>query len=167
MVSSPAEILALTADIPDRPLRPGEVLFEQGADGDGGKVTVAVLVNGALVAELDDSVIDEHTVGGTFVGEIGALLGTARTATVRARDASTVRIIGHPEAFFASHPELALEMARQLAGRLQRLLAYIADVRHQYADAEGHLSLVHDVLDRLSTRPPVEIDPGSDRAPDY
>ena len=78
-----------------------------------------------------------------------------------------MRVIGDPETFFASNPELALELARQLAGRLQRLIGYVADVRHQYADAEGHLGLVHDVLESLASRPPVEIEPGSDRAPDY
>ena len=129
--------------------------------------TVAVLVEGVLTAELDGAVIDEHTVPGVFVGEVGALLGAARTATVRATTPTTVRIIGDPETFFASHPELALELARQLAGRLQRLVSYVADVRHQYADAEGHLGLVHDVLESLASRPPVEIEPGSDRSPDY
>ena len=38
-------------------------------------------------------------------------------------------MIGDPDAFFTSHPQLALELARQLAGRLQRILAYLADIR--------------------------------------
>lgn len=156
--------MALTGDVANRRLAAGEVLFEQGDEADH---AVAVLIEGTLTAELDGVVIDEHTAPGIFVGEVGALLGTARTATVRATTPSTVRIIGDPETFFASHPELALELARQLAGRLQRLITYVADVRHQYADAEGHLGLVHDVLERLSSRPPVDIEPGSDRSPDY
>jgi CRP-like cAMP-binding protein len=159
-----ADIVALTEGLPDRRLATGEVLFEQDDRTDR---TVAVLVEGVLTAELDGAVIDEHTVPGVFVGEVGALLGAPRTATVRATTPATVRIIGDPETFFASHPELALELARQLAGRLQRLVSYVADVRHQYADAEGHLGLVHDVLESLASRPPVEIEPGSDRSPDY
>ena len=60
-----------------------------------------------------------------------------RTARVVATEPTTVRSIGDPDAlFFASHPELALELARQLAGRLHRLLAYLGDVRSQYRDAE-------------------------------
>ena len=78
-----------------------------------------------------------------------------------------MRIIGDPDAFFASHPEIGLELARQLAGRLHRLLAYLGDVRAQYADAEGHVTMIDAVLGRLASRPPVEIEPGSDRAPDY
>jgi len=159
-----ADIVALTEGVPGRRLAVGEVLFEQDDRTDR---TVAVLVEGVLTAELDGAVIDEHTVPGVFVGEVGALLGAPRTATVRATTPATVRVIGDPETFFASHPELALELARQLAGRLQRLVSYVADVRHQYADAEGHLGLVHDVLESLASRPPVEIEPGSDRSPDY
>src|SRR3546814_5516264 len=56
---------------------------------------------------------------GAFVGEIGALLATARTADVVAAEDSVVRTIGEPEAVFSAHPQLALELARQLAGRLQ------------------------------------------------
>lgn len=159
-----ADIVALTDGLPDRRLAVGEVLFAQDDRTDR---TVAVLVEGVLTAELDGAVIDEHTAPGVFVGEVGALLGAPRTATVRATTPATVRVIGDPESFFASRPELALELARQLAGRLQRLVSYVADVRHQYADAEGHLGLVHDVLESLASRPPVEIEPGSDRSPDY
>ena len=80
---------------------------------------------------------------------------------------STVRLIGDPDAFFASHPEVALELARQLAGRLHRLLAYLGDLRAQYADSDGHLTMIDSVLGRLASRPPVDIEPGSDRSPDY
>ncbi len=73
--------MALTGDVADRRLAAGEVLFEQGDEADH---AVAVLIEGILTAELDGAVIDEHTAPGIFVGEVGALLGTARTATVRA-----------------------------------------------------------------------------------
>jgi len=158
------EVLDLTDGMPERRLAPGEFLFDQGADA--GRV-VAVLVDGTLQVELDGIVIDQLTIPGAFVGEIGALLGAARTAGVRSAEGATVRVIGDPESFFATHPQLALELARQLAGRLQRILAYLADIREQYADAEGHLGMVDAVLGRMSARPPVDIDPGSDRSPDY
>ncbi len=158
------DVVELTAGMPERRLAPGESLFGQGDDADR---VVAVLVDGSLQVELDGVVIDQLTIPGAFVGEIGALLGTVRTAGVVAGAPSTVRMIGDPERFFGTHPQLALELARQLAGRLQRILAYLADVRAQYADAEGHLAMVDAVLGRMSARPPVDIDPGSDRSPDY
>jgi CRP-like cAMP-binding protein len=158
------DVLVVTSGMPERRLDAGEVLFDQ---GDGEAASVAVLVDGALRVDLDDVHLSDVTVPGGFVGEIAALLGTARTANVTATVPSTVRIIGDPDAFFASHPEIGLELARQLAGRLHRLLAYLGDVRAQYADAEGHLTMVDAVLSRLASRPSVEIEPGSDRSPDY
>ncbi len=78
-----------------------------------------------------------------------------------------MRVIGDPDAFFATHPELGLELARQLAGRLQRITAYLGDLRTQYEGADGHLGMVDAVLGRLSARAPVDLEPGSDRSPDY
>jgi CRP-like cAMP-binding protein len=162
------DILTLTASMPERRLAPGEVLFGQGHDGQGtSPATVAVLVDGCLRVELDGAHLSDITSPGAFVGEVAALIGTARSATVVAEADSTVRLIGDPDEFFASHPEVALELARQLAGRLHRLLAYLGDVRAQYGDAEGHLAIFDAVLGRLASRPPVEIEPGSDRSPDY
>lgn len=160
----PPDILELTATMPERRLGAGEELVRQ---DDADLTSVWVLVDGSLRVEQDGHRIAEITVPGAFVGELGALLGTARTARVVAEEASTVRHIGDPSAFFASHSELALELARQLAGRLHRLLAYLSDVRTQYADSEGHLGVIDSVLGRLASRPPVDIEPGSDRSPDY
>lgn len=158
------DVLALTDDLPARELRAGEVLFGQGADDER---SVAVLVEGALRVELDGIELAEITVPGAFVGEIGALLGGARTATVVATTDTVVRVIGDPEAFFRDDPRLGLELARQLAGRLQRLLAYLGDVRSQYAGDDGHLGVIDAVLGKIASRPPVDIDPGSDRDADY
>ena len=136
---------------------------------DFGHEVVCVDTNAEKIARLEagTTVLPDVTAPGAFVGEVGALLDRPRSATILARGPATVRVIGDPTAFFATHPELALELARQLAGRLQRLTAYLADVREQYADHEGHLGMVDAVLGRLAARPPVDIEPGSDRSPDY
>ena len=160
----PSEVLGLIADLPPRHLAPGDELYLQGDDSDAG---VTVLVDGSLRIELDDVVLSQIDAPGAFIGEIGALRAQQRTARVVATEPTTVRSIGDPTAFFASHPELALELARQLAGRLHRLLAYLGDVRAQYGDADGHLSMLDTVLGKLATRAPIEIEPGSDRAADY
>jgi CRP/FNR family transcriptional regulator, cyclic AMP receptor protein len=161
---APPDVLALTAGLPQRELAAGEVLIGQ---GDGDERSVAILVAGSLRVELDGAQLAEIAVPGAFIGEIGALLGSARTATVVATVPTTVRIVGDPESFFRDDPRLGLELARQLAGRLQRLLAYLGDVRAQYGDEDGHLGVLDAVLARIASRPPVEIDPGSDRDADY
>ena len=140
------------------------MLFDE---GDGDVASLAVLVDGSLRVELGGSTLSDIREPGSFIGEIGALLGLARTATVVAAEPSTVRLIAEPEAFFAAHPAVSLDLARQLAGRLQRLLAYLSDLRVQYGDADGHLGMIDTVLGRLASRPPVEIEPGSERSPDY
>lgn len=159
----PADVLVLTAGLPERTLAAGEALFA--ADDPG--TAVVVLVDGRLRVSSGATALPGVEVPGSFVGEIAALLGTGRTAQVVADGPVTVRVIGEPAAFFADHPELALELARQLAGRLHRLTAYLADVQAQYAGSDGHLGLVASVLGRLATRAPVDVEPGSERAPDH
>jgi CRP-like cAMP-binding protein len=154
----------MTDGCPERRLGSGERLFSV---HDTDHSTVVVLVDGRLRIDAGGTRLPDVTVPGSFVGEVGALLGRARTANVTAIEATTVRTIGDPETFFASHPSLALELARQLAGRLHRLTSYLADVRTQYADSDGHLGMVDTVLGRLAARTPVEVDGGSDRSPDY
>lgn len=163
-MDEPIDILALTTGLPTRRLQPGEVLL---GPAQGDDRSVAILVEGALRVELDGAQLAEITVPGSFVGEIGALVGGERTATVVATEATSVRVVGDPEAFFRDDPRLGLEVARQLAGRLQRLLAYLGDVRAQYADQDGHLGVLDSVLGKIASRPPVDIEPGSDRAADY
>ncbi len=157
-------VLTLTDGLPERHLEPGETLFRQ---GEPDHASVAVLVSGSLRVEVDGGRLPDVAVPGSFVGEVGSLLDVPRTADVVAAAPTTVRLIGDPRAFFESHPSLALELARQLAGRLHRLTAYLDDVRTQFADSEGHLTMVDAVLSRLASRPVVEIEGGSDRSPDY
>ena len=155
------QVLALTADMPERVVPVGADALE-GIDG-----AVAVLVSGRLRVSIGDAELSRMDVPGSFVGEIGALLGTPRSAQVTAVEPTLIRVIGDPTAFFRDHPELGLELARQLAGRLYRISTYLADLREQYGDREDHLGLVDSVLGRIANRPPVQISPGSVRSPDY
>ena len=157
------DVVALTEGMPERTVPAGASVF----DDDDDARAVLVLVSGRLRVHQGGAELARLDQPGAFVGEIGALLGTPRSAEVVAIDDSVVRTIGEPGSFFEAHPELALELARQLAGRLHRLVAYLGDVREQYADRDDHLGMLDAVLARLSSRTPVDIDPGSDRSPDY
>ena len=157
------DVLALTEALPTRTLAAGELLFVEGESSS----TVVVVVEGELVIESGGVVIARHTAPGTFVGEIGALLDQRRSATVTAATTTVVREIGDPPEFFATYPHLGLEVARQLAGRLHRLTAYIADVQLQFAGRDDHLGVFAELLTRIGARPPIDIEPGSDRSPDY
>ncbi len=157
------DVLALTDDLPERTLAVGEALFSEGDVSS----TVVVLVDGELEIDRGGVVMSRHRMPGSFVGEIGALLDQPRSATVTASLPSVIREIGDPDQFFAAHPQLGLEVARQLAGRLYRLTAYVADVQRQFGDREDHLGVFAEVLSRIAARPAIDIEPGSDRSPDY
>ena len=157
------DVLDLSSGLPERRLAAGEVLYDQGDPPSD----VVILVGGRLRIAAGDLVIDTLSAPGTFVGEVGALLGQPRDATVTAEVDTLVRVIGDPAGFVADRPELGLEIARQLAGRLHRLTAYIGDVQRQFGDRDDHLGMFAEVLGRLSSRPSVDLEPGSDRSPDY
>jgi CRP/FNR family cyclic AMP-dependent transcriptional regulator len=158
-----ADVLALTESLPVRTLAPGERLFSQGDTSS----TIVVLIEGELVIETGGVVVNRHTEPGSFIGEIGALLRQPHSATASAARPTILREIGEPHQFFATYPQLGLEVARQLAGRLHRLTAYVADVQRQFAGRDDHLGMLCEMIDRIAMRPPVDIEPGSDRAPDY
>ena len=107
-------MLALTTGLPERSLAAGEVVYREG----DAVTTVLVLVDGQLEIERGGLVVNSHRVPGSVVGELGALLHQPRSATVTAAVPSVVREIGDPDEFFAAHPQVGLEVARQLAGRL-------------------------------------------------
>jgi CRP/FNR family transcriptional regulator, cyclic AMP receptor protein len=156
------DVLAMTEAFPTRALAAGEDLFVEGDPA----ATLVVLEDGELVVNADGVMVNRHTAPGSFIGEIGSLLGMARTATVTATTPTVVRELGNPDELFAAHPQLALELARQLAVRMHRLTTYITDVRHQFADRDDHLGVFGELLSRIAARPPVDIEPGSDRSPD-
>jgi len=158
-----AEVLALVEALPARHLATGEALF----DGESEDLSVFVLVSGRLRVSQGSLDIAQIDVPGAFVGELSALLGTGRTASVTALEASHLRRIGDPARFFHDHPDLSLELARQLAGRLHRLNSYLVDVRHQYADRDDHLSMVDTLLGRIAVGAPRRVEAGSDRSSDY
>ncbi|HUW03300.1 MAG TPA: cyclic nucleotide-binding domain-containing protein, partial [Acidimicrobiales bacterium] len=139
------DVLQLSDGLPERRLAAGEVLYDQGDL----PTDVVILVEGTLRITAGDLVIDTLSSPGTFVGEIGALLGQPRDATVSAVEETLVRVVGDPAGFVADRPELGLEIARQLAGRLHRLTAYIGDVQRQFADRDDHLGMFAEVLGRL------------------
>lgn len=156
-------MLSLTADLPERSFAAGDVVFVEGE----ASRNVLVLVEGELDVERGGTFIARQRLPGEFVGEIGALLAQPRSATVTAAAPSVVREIGDPDEFFAAHPQLGLEMARQLARRLHRVTAYVADVQRHFDGRDDHLGLFGELLGRIAARPAVDLEPGSDRSPDY
>ncbi len=92
---------------------------------------LVILLAGRLSVCRDDIRIATIDAPGSYVGEIGALLGGARTASVKAEIDS--RIVWVPadqvESFFQHSPQLALKLARTLARRLKDTTGELARER--------------------------------------
>ena len=154
-------LLDLCSDQPVRRVVAGEVLVAEG-DRTG---ALFVVRRGAFDVTRQGSSIARITEPGSVIGEISVLLETAHGATVTATADGEVHVVSDADAFLSTGAA-PVEVARILAGRLNRLVAYLADVRAQYGDAGGHLELLDEILSELSFGVPPDVEPGSEREPD-
>jgi CRP-like cAMP-binding protein len=154
-------LLDLCSEQPVRRVLAGEVLVVEG-ERTG---VLFVVRNGEFEVTRQGSSIARITEPGSVIGEISVLLTTAHGASVTATAEGEVHVVGDPAAFL-SDGAASVEVARILAARLNRLVAYLADVRAQYGNAGGHLELLDEILGELSFGAPPSVDPGSEREPD-
>lgn len=136
------------SDVGRRTLQPGDVLCEEGDDGDeiyrieSGRIEVVRNTRrGPLVVA--------HLGPGAIVGEIIHAVGGSRTATLRAVDPTIVEVMTH-EAFMAwqrAHPDEADELARAARHRLNRTRA--AGVLTELLGVE-HEELVGRIVDEVT-----------------
>jgi hypothetical protein len=85
---------------------------------------------------------------------------------VIAAERSAVVVIDDAHTILEGEGGLTLELARLLAGRLQAMTTYLADIKHQYADHEGGLGMVDVVLGSLMRGPGPRSELRSERDPD-
>jgi CRP-like cAMP-binding protein len=140
------ELLDLAHDYPRRSIDAGETLVVDGERVD----TLFVLVSGALRIEKHGVFVATVTEPGSCVGEMSLLLGTTATADVIATAPSELAVVESASMLIEREPELALLLARLLAGRVLMMTTYLVDLKEQYADHEGGLGMVDVVLDSLT-----------------
>jgi CRP/FNR family cyclic AMP-dependent transcriptional regulator len=159
---NPSHLLDSCSHLPRTTVAAGDVVIEEGqASG-----AVLLLVEGEVVIERDGVAFARIDGAGSIFGEMSALLGRPATATVRAATDATFLVADDGEAFLASRPDVALDVARTVAVRLDNLSGYVADVRRQFAGQGGHLGMLGDVLDTLVHHQAPAVRPGSSRMPD-
>jgi CRP/FNR family cyclic AMP-dependent transcriptional regulator len=156
-------MLALSAHLPEIELDIGQPVVDERDTGGG----IWVLVSGALQVRKGDITVNTITQPGAIVGEMSVLLGTEHGATVEATEPSRLRYAADGRALLGDPAVLGL-VAIGLAERLNFVTSYLADLKYQYGDAPG-LSMVSDVLTRLTQRQHSAAQPGSarDPHPDY
>jgi CRP/FNR family transcriptional regulator, cyclic AMP receptor protein len=159
------DVLAMCRDLPRRRFERGASLL---TDGDLG-TTMYVLVTGAVEVRKGGVAVTRVSEPGAFLGEIAALLDRPTSADVVALETTEVIVVDDASASIAVNPELTLAIARLLARRLQAVTTYLGDLKRQYADTDGHLGMMDQVLGELTSMRPRAIEPGSERGgmPDY
>lgn len=108
-----------------------------------------VLVDGRLQVEKAGTTVATIAAPGACVGEMALLLDVPATATVRATTDAVLAVVEDAPGLVAADPALALALARLVAGRLQVMTSYLADLKAQYADHDGGLGMIDTVLGSL------------------
>lgn len=104
---------------------PGKTIIEQGEEGHG----FFILQSGTLEVFKDDVLLAVLMYPGTIFGEMGDILGKARSCTIRAKNKA--KIIHIPatdmKEMIVENPEIALKIIKTLASRLERTTQKLAD----------------------------------------
>lgn len=156
------ELLAACAGLPVRTIPAGEILLE----ADDRAAHMYVLAAGGVTIERDGVPFARIDAPGAIFGEMSVVLDQPASATVRASSDVVVHVIDEPRAFLLQHPEATLAVLRMTAARLDGLTRYLVDVKQQFAEQEGHLGMVGDILDTLVHHQAGPARPGSRRDPD-
>ena len=156
------DLLALSTDLPTRTVTAGDVLIAEGSDPG----VLYVLSSGSVTVERDGVAFASIDTPGAIFGEMSVVLGKPATATVRATTDVVVHVAADPEAFLLERPGAALSVLRTTAARLDGLTQYLVDVKGQFAELEGHLGMVDQILDTLVHHQASAARTGSLRDPD-
>ena len=119
---SHAELSALIAHASVQPIRVGDVLLEQGEEGDSLVMLLDGVARVSMVAANGREIILDYAEGGAVLGEIALLDGQPRTASaVTISPGRVLRLSrGAFEDFVERHPRVAIRMMRDMARRLRQ-----------------------------------------------
>ncbi|MEM6635186.1 MAG: cyclic nucleotide-binding domain-containing protein [Pseudomonadota bacterium] len=156
-------VLAACADLPVLEFAPGSLLLNEGAH----QTDLFILLEGTVV--ILKGTVEVARIGerAAIFGEMSALLNIPCSATVRALDTVRAHHSTEAAALLARRPDLAWHTARTLALRLHHATTYLADIKAQYADHEGHFGMMDRVLDSLMQHQETDLSESrSDPTPD-
>lgn len=154
-------VLALTSELPEVEFATGDVVIAEGTRTGG----IWILLSGSLRVRRGDEPISVVAKPGAIIGEISLLLGQDHGATVEAAEPTRMRFAADGAGLFDTDGRFATLVATDLAGRLDSLTIYLADIKQQYRDSPG-LAMVSDVLQHITRTAPSGERPVSARDPD-
>ena len=108
---------------------PGQTIIEQGEYGSG----FFILKSGTLEVFKDDVLLAVLMYPGTIFGEMGDILGRARTCTIKAKTQATITHVETEslEHLVQARPEIATKIIRTLASRLDRTTQKLIDTARE------------------------------------
>jgi CRP-like cAMP-binding protein len=143
-----ASLLTLTFSQPTKALSPGEILVHEGDPGGD----IYVLESGRLTVERDGVVIATIADPGALIGEMSVLLGKPNTATVRAKDKASVRVVRDAIAFLERQPLVTLRVATLLSERLDATSALLVELKKEHGGKDD-TSFFNRLMTALLTHP--------------
>ena len=156
------EMLELAADLPVQAVPAGTALIVEGSIS----ARMYVLASGTMTVERDGIAFATIDAPGAIFGEMAVVLRQPATATVRAATDVEVHVVDDPEAFLVERPGAALSVLRMTASRLDGLTQYLVDVKAQFADEQGHLGMIGEIVDTLINHQAPAVVAGSVRDPE-
>ena len=144
------DVLELCQGLETVTFETGEVLLPEG----GKTGLLYVLISGGVEVIKGETPITIIREPGAIFGEISMLLDGPHPASVEAIEPTTCHIIRGGKDYLTSNPGLALAVSELLAARLKGMIAYLADMKAQYADRKDHLGMVDELLLDLAHRVP-------------
>ena len=150
------------ASMPERRFEAGQTILKEGETAG----VLYILAEGSVEVTKGNFVISHIDAPGSLFGEISVLLDTPHTATVTTAEDCRFFVAKDPLEFLRSRPEIAVEISKLLAERLNSMTTYLVDLKNQFEDQDDHLGMVDEVLEPLAQSQRQTHSPGSDRDPD-
>lgn len=132
-------------DLPLREYETGDVIIEEG----GRSGALLFLKEGTVKLRRGGIDLAEISEPGAVFGEVSVLLDRPSLVRVEAVGPAVFYVADDVEGFLLAHPEVNLFITRWVARKVDAMSCYLVDLKEQYGDAEGHLGMVHEILDAL------------------
>jgi CRP/FNR family cyclic AMP-dependent transcriptional regulator len=155
-------MLESSARLPTQAFAAGDIAIAQGQPSG----RLLVLVEGSVVVERDGIAFARVSGPGAVFGEMSIVLGRPASATVRCEVDSMFRVAEDGAAWLNASPDVAMDLLRINAARVDALSGYLVDIRRQYAEHGTHLEMLDQVLGSLMHHQTAPSRPGSVRDPE-
>ena len=130
-------LLDYLKDFEQKAFKPKENITTLGEEAQ----TMYVLISGEVDVVVNDIPIITLASPGTIIGEISALLGVPRTATVTAKADCAFYVVEDLLSLFKDNPDLALEITRAEFSRLMTSAYLLLHLKEQFLEAAGQVEL--------------------------